>query len=299
MDPVSTSHWVDLDGPTHYVTFGGPEDAPPLVAVHGLGGSHANWVAVGPLLAAHHRVFALDLAGHGRTRPDTRSTDVHANQRLLDRFLADVVGEPAVLMGNSMGGMISILQASRRPASVSALALVAPAVPGPRGVRMDRQVALSFLSYATPGVGAALLIRRRHRLTPEQSVAETLALCCVDPSRVPDEAVHRAVALARERRSYRHVERAFLDAARSVIRTLVRRERYEAHLRAVEAPVLVLQGEQDRLVNVAAARDTVGRLPHWELVEAPDLGHVPMLEDPEWTAAQVERWLATLGASRP
>jgi pimeloyl-ACP methyl ester carboxylesterase len=291
-----TSHWVDLSGPTHYVTFEGPEDAPPLVAVHGLGGSHANWLAVGPLLAQEHRVYALDLAGHGRTRPGHRSTDVHADQRLLDRFLTEVVGEPAVLLGNSMGGMISLHQAARHPDSVTALALLSPAVPAPRGTRLDRQVALQFLSYATPGLATAALVRRRHRLTPEQAVDETLALCCVDPSRVPAEVRADAIALAHERRGYRHVEQAFLGAARSVIRTLVNRSAYERTLADVRAPVLLIQGEQDRLVRAAAAGALAERFPAWSLVTAPDLGHVPQLEAPEWTAEQVLTWHASVAA---
>ena len=61
------SRFVDLDGPLHYLDFGGPADGPLLVCVHGLGGSHVNWVAIGPKLAQTCRVLALDLAGHGRT----------------------------------------------------------------------------------------------------------------------------------------------------------------------------------------------------------------------------------------
>ncbi len=298
------SHWVDLDGPTHYVTFeppapGGPEraeGAPPLVTVHGLGGSHTNWLAVGPRLAEHFGVYAPDLAGHGRTRPDHRASDVDANQRLLHRFLTEVVQEPAVLMGNSMGGMISILQASRHPETVTALALLSPALPKPRGTRLDRQVALSFLGYATPGVGTAVVARRRRRLTAERQVADTLALCCVDPRRVPAEAVAHAEELARERQSYRGVERAFIHAARSVMRTVAGRERYERHMRAVQAPVLLLQGERDRLVRPAAARAAAALLPHWTLLTAPDLGHVPQLEDPEWTVSEFLDWHASVMA---
>jgi pimeloyl-ACP methyl ester carboxylesterase len=289
-----TSHWADLGGPTHYISFGGPADAPPLVAVHGLGGSHANWLAVGPALAEHYRVFALDLAGHGRTRPDRRRTDVHSNQRLLDRFLTEVVGGPAVLMGNSMGGMISILQASRKPETVAGVVLLSPAVPVPRGVRRDRAVSLTFLSYAVPGLGPALLVRRRRRLTPEQQVQQVLDLCCVDSSRVPRAAVEHAVALAKERRAYEHLEAAFLEAARSVMLTIARRDSYAAHLAAVEAPVLLLQGERDRLVSVAAARAAAAQHPHWRLEVAPDVGHVPQLEAPGWTVERILEWRASI-----
>src|SRR5512133_1657597 len=93
---------VDLDGPVHYVDFGGA--GRPIVLVHGLGGSYCNWLAVGPRLTAHGRVLALDLVGHGLTRSLGRSARVSANRRLLGRFLAAVARAPAILFGNSMGG---------------------------------------------------------------------------------------------------------------------------------------------------------------------------------------------------
>ena len=67
-----TSHFADLDGPVHWVDFGSPQastGAPPVVLVHGLGGSHLNWVGIGSELARTHRVVALDLAGFGLEHP--------------------------------------------------------------------------------------------------------------------------------------------------------------------------------------------------------------------------------------
>lgn len=291
-----TSHTVDLDGPTHYVDFGGPQGSTPLVAVHGLGGSHANWLAIGPRLAEHQRVLAPDLAGHGLTRPDRRATDVDANQRLLDRFLREVSGTPVVLMGNSMGGLISILQAARNPDTVAGLVLVDPAIPSPPS-RPDPQVLANFASYAMPGLGAAMLARRRRRLTPQQQVHQVLDLCCVDPERVPAAVVARAVELARERNSFEHADRAFLDAARSVILHLARPDRLGAQMRDVQAPVLLLHGERDRLVPVAAARLAAHKHPDWQVQIAPDVGHVPQLEAADWTVDAYLRWRASLPAA--
>src|SRR3954470_16207807 len=101
---------VDLDGPVHHVDFGGRADGPVVVLVHGVGGSHLNWDLLAPLLTPYVRVRALDLPGVGRSEPGDRRATVHANVAVLDRFLDQVVGGPAVLVGNSMGGMISILE---------------------------------------------------------------------------------------------------------------------------------------------------------------------------------------------
>src|SRR5207249_2847631 len=117
------SRTIDLDGPIHYADFGGT--GPTLVLVHGLGGSHVNWLAVAPVLARRARVLAVDLAGFGRTPLGERSADVHANRVLLDRFLDAVAAGPAVLVGNSMGGLVAMMEAALAPERVAGLVLVA------------------------------------------------------------------------------------------------------------------------------------------------------------------------------
>jgi len=62
---------------------------------------------------------------------------------------------------------------------------------------------------------------------------------------------------------------------------------------AIEVPVLLLHGEKDRLVKVAASRAVAAANPAWRFEVARDVGHVPMLEVPEWTAGRILEWLAT------
>lgn len=293
--PQPASRWVDIDGETHYTDYGGPADGPVVVCVHGLGGSQQNWAAIGPELARTARVYAVDLAGHGRTRAHGRDTSVHANQRLLDRFLREVVGTPAILVGNSMGGMISILEASASPASVAGLVLVDPALPRARNERPDPLVAVTFAAYALPLVGESFLARRRRQMTPEKSVAQTLALCCVDPRRVPRPVVDSLVELARERADYVGVEGWFLAAARSLLKVNLRPARYRAMMRGIDVPVLLLHGARDRLVSLASAQEAAATHPDWRFEVARDIGHVPQLEAPDWTVGMIRDWMATDG----
>src|SRR5258708_12019984 len=98
--------------------------------VHGLGGSALNWMAVGPEIANRYHAIAVDLAGFGQTPLFTRSANVGGNADLVHEFIEKVIGEPVVIMGNSMGGHIAILEAAVHPSSVHARILVAPAIPG-------------------------------------------------------------------------------------------------------------------------------------------------------------------------
>ena len=127
--PAGISRWTDIGGPVHYLDFGGPAGGPLIVCVHGLGGSAVNWVAVAPLLTGRYRLLAPDLAGHGLTRSAGRGTDVAANRVLLHSFIASVSAGPVIFMGNSMGGMISLLEAAAAPGGVAGLILVDPALP--------------------------------------------------------------------------------------------------------------------------------------------------------------------------
>ncbi|HEY6099366.1 MAG TPA: alpha/beta fold hydrolase [Anaeromyxobacter sp.] len=276
-------------GPVHYADFGG--SGRPIVLVHGLGGSHLNWLPVGPRLAALGRVYALDLAGHGRTASRGRTARVGANRRLLGAFLDEVAREPAVLVGNSMGGYLSIAEAAAEPAKVASLVLVNAALPMASRATFDRRVFAWFMGMAVPGVGAALM-RVRARRGPERMVRDVLRLCCVDASRVAPEVVEAHVALARERVGYgRVVARDFLAAQRSLMARLFRKKRFARMVAAVRASALIVQGDRDRLVQVESAQALAALRPDWQLAVLDGIGHVPQLEAPEQFLEVVVPWL--------
>lgn len=288
---TARSEYVDLDGKMHYLDYGGNKGGPLLVCVHGLGGAAWNWSALAPLLTSDARVLAPDLAGHGYTPAAGRRTTVPGNRRLLERFLREVAGEPVVLVGNSMGGAISALQAAATPELVRAVVLVDPALPRPLLSPIDARVAASFAAIALPGLGEAALARRRRRVTAERIVQETLALCCVDPSRVPTEVVDTAIQMAKDRGKDSEAGPSFLLAARSVVKLLTRPRRLNAALSAIEAPVMLIHGDKDRLVPVRVARSVATAHPRWQLEIAQNVGHVPQLEAAEWTAETIRSWL--------
>ena len=138
--------------------------------VHGLGGAAVNWLAVGPEFARHHRTFALDLAGFGRTPLFHRSAAIGANAKLVHRFIEEVIGEPVILVGNSMGGHIAIVIAADHPQMVTKLILVDPAVPGAH-VRGPNPATLGVVAaLSLPGLAEIVIDRRARILGPERLV---------------------------------------------------------------------------------------------------------------------------------
>jgi pimeloyl-ACP methyl ester carboxylesterase len=291
------SRVVDLGFPVHYADFGG--SGPAMVLVHGLGGSYANWLAVGDRLAERAHVVAPDLAGFGRTRPPKRSSSrVSTNRELLDRFIDTVIGGPAILVGNSMGGLIALVEAAVAPAHVAGLVLVAPAQPSPRGTKIDPAVRMLFALYAIPGLSAWLIRRRLARLGAAGQVAEVLRLCCVDAGRIPPDVVAAHVTLAEERlATMPWATRAFLVAARSLMKELRVRQRFADLVAKVKAPTLLVQGRRDRLVPLAASEALAQLRPDWTLAVLDDIGHVPQLEAATPFVDLVGHWLDGSGAS--
>ena len=285
-----SGHLADLGGPVHWVDFGGPDDASPIVLVHGLGGSHLNWVRVASDLAKHNRVLALDLPGFGLTSAGPRRATVQANAAILDRFISEIAGSPAVLVGNSMGGMVSLLEADANPRSVAGLVLIDPSLPVARQVP-DRQITSQFLMYAVPYFGERYMAFSRNRMTDRQLVQRVIDLCFADPSRASGELLDAATALVGQRRSMPAQDAAFMQAARSLMRVLAHPRRYQALMKRVAHPVLLVHGELDRLVPIAAARTALAANPRWESAILPGVGHTPQLEAPNLVIEHVTRWL--------
>jgi pimeloyl-ACP methyl ester carboxylesterase len=288
---AAASKTVDLDGPTHYLDFGGPSKGPLIVAVHGLGGAAWNWLAVAPLLVDRCRVLAIDLAGHGLSPAAGRSTSVRVNRRLLDRFIREVVAEPVVLMGNSMGGLISLLELSVNPDLIEGAILVDPALPRPLLSAIDPRVAMQFAVVALPGIGEAAAARRRRRYSIRDQVYDTLRMCTVDIARVPAEVIEQGITSLESRIRGEFTASDVLTAGRSLLRLLSRPEVLRRRFRTISAPVLLLHGDRDRLVPINVARAIAREFPEWRFEVAQDIGHVPMLEDAAWTADAVLDWL--------
>ncbi len=292
---------ADIDGPVAYVEW--PSEStdvtgPTFVCVHGLGGSHLNWMQVGPMLAAHGRVLALDLAGFGLTPRAGRSSALPANRALLSRFVQEMAVPPVILVGNSMGGSLSILQAAYEPRSVAGLILTSPALPWTaRGRPPAAVVMATFAIYQMPRVGEAFVRARNSRLGPERLVEEGFKVVMADPASLPVEIAEAHVELARRRAEDPDSVPAYLQAARSLLSLAGRRPFVGEVLGRVHQPVIVIHGRKDRLVRIHLARAAVKGRENWELHELDGVGHAAQLEAPDRWMAAVEPWLERQGRS--
>ena len=249
---------------------------PPIVLLHGLGGTNASMLPVIRGLAARHRVIAPDLPGFGDSEKPLRRYTARFYARWLAAFLDAVGVERAHLVGNSMGGRIALEAALEHPARVDRLVLLAPAMAFLRyrhGVPLVRAL-LPELAMLVPFTAA-----------PTRAVLRGLF---ARPDRLPDAWMRGAAdELARVMRSAR-ARVAFFSAARQ----LYLDEPFGARglwtrLPALTRPALFVWGARDRLVPARFARHVTAALPTATSLILDDCGHVPQFELPERTNALI------------
>jgi pimeloyl-ACP methyl ester carboxylesterase len=288
---VPPDRFVDLDGPVHFVEWEGPPGRT-FVLVHGLGGSLLSWIAVAPGLARHGRVLALDLPGFGRTGRDGRRSRVSDLRATVSGFIDEVARGPVVLVGNSMGGGIAMLEAALEPKVVQALVLSNSVFPWKRGAFPAPIVMLGFALYEMPWVGEWASRQRLTRLEADRAVRLGMRIIAADPASISEDLVRLHVEQLVRLQDEADAGPAFLEAARSLLALGRRREVVHWIVSAVSCPVLVIHGREDRLVPLGFAMGALEMRPEWEMSLIPKVGHVPQMEAPERWLAAVEDWLA-------
>ncbi|MGI8575329.1 MAG: alpha/beta fold hydrolase [Egibacteraceae bacterium] len=114
--------FIDLDGVRHHYVSKG--QGPPVVLVHGLGGSLHVWHGVIENLALHHHVVALDLRGHGRTAAGREAFSIKSWAADVEALIGALELPAVTLVGHSMGTLIAQHLAAQRPQLVDQLVLV-------------------------------------------------------------------------------------------------------------------------------------------------------------------------------
>jgi pimeloyl-ACP methyl ester carboxylesterase len=291
--PGAISHTTDLDGLVHWLDLGGPAGAPVVVAVHGLGGSALNWGLIGPLLTVAHRVLALDLWGHGGSGVPAGRPALADDLRLVHRFLTEVVGEPVVLLGHSMGGVLALQHTADSPATVARLVLLSPPVPGSRG-STDRVLLARRALLRLPGV-SRVVARKLAALSPEQVVDQQLRQATPHADRIPAAAVAVVVAETRRRAGLPDAARAQATQWAGILDTmglLGHAGAWRETLSRIAVPTLWLQGADDPLADAEQAAALAATRPDWPFSVRAGVGHLLAIEDPGWTAEQIIGWEA-------
>ncbi|PZF79265.1 alpha/beta fold hydrolase [Jiangella anatolica] len=228
-----------------FVLVSGPDDAPPVVLLHGAGFNSAAWLADAALWARTHRLYAVDLLGEaGLSAPVRPPLGSGAYAEWLDDVLDGLGVERAAFVGTSLGGWLALDYTVRRPERVSRLVLL---VPGGIGRQKYAAVLASvfLMSFGDRGrrASAGLMLGPRGSAEPGgPALGEQLLL------------------IQRGFRYRRDPLPIFTDD----------------QLRAIAAPVLVVAGAKDRMLDQrGTARRVRALVADATVTLVPDAGHVP------------------------
>ncbi len=260
---------------------GAGQDGDVILLIHGYGGDRNSWLFLQEPLAARHRVYALDLPGHGTSAKDVGAGSSGPHDPVGSAgtdgslgVLADAVtgvldavgAERAHLVGHSMGGAVALAVAARNPARIASLTLIAPSGFGPE---INAGYLRGFAGAQTrrelkPVIGQLFA---DESLVTRQLVDDLLAYKRLDGV---DEALHALADTLLDGDAQRGDSAASLAAIAGAV------------------PVTVVWGHADRIIPAAQAESVTGAVRH--LIDG--AGHMPHMERPAEVQAAIEETLA-------
>ena len=267
----------------------GPQGAAAMLFVHGLGGSSLNWTELMQAFADLD-CWAIDLHGFGAS-PPARDGDMTpaGHARALADFIEHQGIGPVHLVGNSLGGAVSLQLAARRPDLVRTLTLISPALPAFRATRGNVHLPV----IAIPGVGERLIAKFQEQASAEQRVKATIDACFADSARLDPQRRAEAVEETERRDALPYANDAFLRSLRGLLATYLDAgpQRPWKLAERVTCPTLVIYGVKDPLVDPRAAHRVTRHFPNAHVLVLKDSGHVSQMEHPEKVEAAMRRLL--------
>ena len=275
------SRFIKVNGiNVHYKTYG--QGDPVFVLLHGFGASLFSWHEVTAPLAEMGTVIAYDRPAFGLTeRPlewDGENPYSQESQVELAIGLMDTLGiEQAILVGNSAGGTISMLTTLKYPERVQSLILVDPAVYAGGGAPAWSRPLLGTPQMRHLGPLVARQIQTRG--------PELVELAWHDPAKITPEILE----------GYQKPLRVDnWDKALWELTISSRESGLAERLSEFDLPVLVITGDDDRIVPTEQSLRLAEEIPNAQLAVIPQCGHVPHEECPDVFMQAVTNFLDSL-----
>lgn len=266
-----TGRFMTVDGVKTHVQDMGPREGPAVVFIHGFGGSTFTWRETLPALAsAGYRAIALDLKGFGLSDKNFDEDYSHASQAVFVAGVMDELGiAKATVAGHSMGVSVLAHFATLFPERVDRLLLVDGTV---KVEDEDSNFDPIGLLIRFPPIRQWARIVMRWQLNEEQ-IAARLLTAYHDPEYVTPEI--EAGYLAPQK--IKDWELALLGIVRDSSKNNLVLPLNEV----VDAPILIVWGEEDSWVTLGRGKALADSLPGAQLTVIPDSGHLPMEEQAE------------------
>lgn len=242
-----------------------------VLLLHGFAANKDNWIRFAAHLTGGHHVVIPDLPGFGESSRIGSDHYSAQNQiRRIDRFAEVLKLERFHLAGNSMGGMLAAIYSATYPGKVLTLALFAPG-----GVGSPNPSELMIL--LEKGINPLLT-------GSTEDFDRLVELCFAKPPFIPSRFKDVLAADAVAHRDFNQKIWEDLFGRSSKESAGSRNNLLLPYLQAIQAPVLIVWGEADRILDVGGVAVLEKNLKHYRTVIMKNTGHTPMLERPKETA---------------
>ncbi len=248
-----------------------------------LHGWSSSWYAMSPLMSLLSQRFScisIDLPGYGLSPPFKERATIPAYANLLADFIEEVSDGPVVLVGHSMGGMISLAMVLDHAILVERMVLICPTISGRLSTMINILISPITLMERF-GLGRLLVssvenavVGLTDRLMRPVSFAERTSITEDDVSRLRSDA-----------------RRPKEGRVRAECYFAMRDNDLTGKLSGIETPSLVLWGAEDNTVPLRDAGIVAEEWPLADLRIIPNAGHWPHFETPEITQRRIAAFL--------
>ena len=259
---------------------------PPLILLHGFGAAIEHWRHNMPILAEDYRVYALDLLGFGGSQKAATDYSVYLWVEQLHDFWQLFIGQPVVLVGNSIGSLVCLTAAIKYPEMVAGIVMLSlPDV----SIRQEmipkffRPIVNTIEGLFTPPLLLKTLFTILRR---PQIIRPWVGIAYYDQSAITDELVE-IIAIPPQDKG---AARAFC-----LLFEGVKKPEFAPSAKAIlpnlDIPILLVWGRQDRMVPFSLAVQFSQLNPQIKFIDLDQVGHCPHDECPETFNQILLDWL--------
>jgi len=287
------AYWTWREQPVHYVVAGESRgDRPPLLLIHGFGASTDHWRKNIQGLQQDFQVWAIDMMGFGRSAKPEWEYSGKLWQAQLNDFINDVIGRPAVMAGNSLGGYSALCVAANHPDSVAGLVLLNSAGPfsettseqgKPPQPNLVAQVIRNLMLQPLPSWLLFQYVRQ------PATIRRTLEQVYMDKSAITDQLIE-------------DIRRPSSDPGAAMVFASVFKsrqgEKVDELLQKMNCPLLMLWGEGDPWMNCRQKGEQFRKYYPSLTEQYLQAGHCPHDEVPDQVNCLMRDWVLGLAEAK-
>jgi pimeloyl-ACP methyl ester carboxylesterase/CRP-like cAMP-binding protein len=271
---------LSIDGQTIHIVQQGQPTRQTALLLHGWSSSSYAMSPLMPMLSQRFNCIAVDLPGYGQSPPLPQRTTIPAYADILAKLIEQVSDGPVVLIGHSMGGMISMTLALRYPVLVERMVLICPTITGVLSTRIN--ITISPITLMERFMLGSFLV----------SSFERLLVGITDQLMRPISfSIRTGITAAEYERLRADARRPGQGKVRAECFFAMRNNDLTGKLSGIEPPALVMWGAEDNTVPLRDAGVVADEWPNSDLRIIPKAGHWPHFETPDATRRMVAAFL--------